>query len=86
MADTEDVRDDSLGRDETPKVSEVPPDSFDKKALSLYKKIPGTGDCTIDSLVGEEFQIKDVMKYLLKLEIGGFVTMLPGERVSRKFK
>ena len=62
------------------------PDGFDKKALMLYKRIPGTGDCSLDSLVGEDFPIKDVMKYLLKLEMNGFVTMLPGERVARKFK
>ena len=71
---------------DTPKASVAPPESFDKRALSLYKKIPGSGDCSLDSLVSEDFPITDVMKYLLKLEIGGFVTMLPGERVARKFK
>ncbi len=76
----------SLNPAEAPSAPISPPESFDKKALMLYKRIPGTGDCSLDSLVGEDFSVKDVMKYLLRLEMNGFVTMLPGERVARKFK
>ena len=60
--------------------------SFDKNTLRIYKKIPPTGDCNIDSLVDNDDKMPDVMKALLKLEMGSFVIMLPGERVQRKFK
>ena len=63
-----------------------PPDSFDKRALKIYKRIPTTGSCSLESLVDDETSLREVMKYLLKLEMGGFVVMLPGECVSRKFK
>ena len=64
----------------------IPPDGFDKNALKLYKRIPLSGSCSLESLVDSELSLRDVMKYLLKLEMGGFVVMLPGECVSRKFK
>lgn len=64
----------------------TPPDSFDRRALKIYKKIPTEGSCSLESLVDEEMSLRDVMKCLLKLEMGGFVVMLPGECVSRKFK
>ena len=63
-----------------------PPNGFDKRALAVYKKIPPNGSCTLESLVDEGTNLREVMKYLLKLEMGGFVVMLPGEKVSRKFK
>ena len=69
-----------------PTVPVVPPDSFDRTALKIYKRIPTSGSCSLESLVDEEMSLRDVMKCLLKLEMGGFVTMLPGECVSRKFK
>ena len=72
--------------EEQPRAQIAPPESFDKRALMLYKRIPEAGECSFDSLVDDEIPSKDVMKYLLKLEMGGFVTLLPGERVSRKFK
>ena len=62
------------------------PDSFDKAALKVYKRIPVTGSCSLESLVDGEMSLREVMKYLLKLEMGGFVVMLPGECVSRKLK
>ncbi len=64
----------------------TPPQSFDKAALMLYKRIPAQGSCSLDSLVSEEMDLRQVMKCLLKLEMGGFIVMLPGEAVSRKFK
>ena len=63
-----------------------PPDSFDPKALKIYKKIPIKGECSIESLVDEDTTLREVMKLLLKLEMGNFITMLPGESVQRKAK
>ena len=60
--------------------------SFDKEALRLYKKIPLEGECDIEDLVEEGKNLRDVMKLLLKLEMGKFVVMLPGEKVARKTK
>jgi predicted Rossmann fold nucleotide-binding protein DprA/Smf involved in DNA uptake len=62
----------------------TPPDDFDSRALKIYKKIPLSVSCSIESLVDDEMNLRDVMKCLLKLEIGGFVRLLPGEMVSRK--
>jgi hypothetical protein len=64
----------------------TPPDAFDKNALRLYKKIPPVGDCSVDSLVDDDTPMRDVMRLLLKLEMGHFVKRLPGERVARKTK
>jgi DNA processing protein len=57
---------------------------FDARTFNIYTKIPTSGDCSIESLVDGEYTLRDVMKCLLKLEMGHFITMLPGERVSRK--
>lgn len=57
---------------------------FDKNTLSLYKKIPFDADASIDALTDDENDVRKVMRALLKLEMGGFVEMLPGERVKRK--
>lgn len=62
---------------------EMPP--FDGELLKLYKKIPFDGDCTIESLAVDS-DLRSVMKLLLKLEMGRFITMLPGERVKRNIK
>ncbi len=56
---------------------------FDAKALKIYKKIPLGGECTIESLADSEMNMRDVMKGLLKLEMGKFITVLPGEKVRR---
>ena len=56
---------------------------FDADLLKLYKKIPTTGDCTVESLADAETNLRTVMKLLLKLEMGRFIVMLPGERVKR---
>lgn len=58
--------------------------SFDKQTLELYKRIPIGDGCAIERLMCEGCGVREVMQGLLKLEIGGFVTMLPGERVKRK--
>ena len=62
----------------------APPENFDARALKIYKKIPLSAPCSIESLVDEEISLRDVMKLLLKLEMGDFVQLLPGEMVSRK--
>ena len=56
---------------------------FDADLLKLYKKIPASGDCTVESLADAETPLRTVMKLLLKLEMGRFIVMLPGERVKR---
>ncbi len=59
---------------------------IDNRAFEIYKKIPTSGECSVESLVDSNIGLRDVMKCLLKLEMGHFVKMLPGDRVSRKFK
>ena len=61
-----------------------PPADFNKRALEIYKRIPLTEDCTIESLIDSEYPLREVMKALLKLEMGSFIVLLPGERVKRK--
>lgn len=56
---------------------------FNKSVLALYKKIPFNSDCSVEELVDEEHNLRDVMQGVLKLEIARFVTMLPGDRVKR---
>ncbi len=70
----------------TPTGAEDAVAGFDKKALELYKKIPASSECTIESLVGDGMTLRDVMRLLLKLEMARFVTMLPGEKVKRNIK
>jgi predicted Rossmann fold nucleotide-binding protein DprA/Smf involved in DNA uptake len=58
---------------------------IDSRAFEIYKKIPTSGACSVESLIDSSTSLRDVMKHLLKLEIGHFIKMLPGDRVSRKF-
>ena len=62
------------------------PAEFDKSALKVYKNIPLSGACSIESLVSDTLTLRDVMKALLKLEMNKLIVMLPGEMVSRKSK
>lgn len=71
---------------EEPKTPVEPDDSFDKEALKVYKRIPLTESVSIESLVTDEMPLRILMRYLLKLEVNGFIVMLPGEMVARKFK
>ncbi len=59
---------------------------FDNKTFNIYKKIPTIGECSVESLMDSDTTLRDVMRALLCLEMGSFVTMLPGDRVSRKLK
>ena len=61
-----------------------PPQSFDAVALKIYKKIPTGGECSIESLVDSDMPLRTVMQGLLKLEMGRFIEMCPGELVKRK--
>ena len=58
--------------------------NFDKDTLNIYKRIPRDSECLIESLADAEYSLPKVMKALLKLEMGHFIVMLPGEKVKRK--
>lgn len=74
-------------KDTTSEENLLPPmPDFDAELLGLYKKIPANSDCAIESLTDDNYDLRRVMKLLLKLEMGRFVTMLPGERVKRNIK
>ena len=65
-------------------VSKEPDDiKFDKDTIAIYKMIPLEGEILIDDLASGEYGMQSVMKALLKLEMGRFVVMLPGEKVKR---
>jgi predicted Rossmann fold nucleotide-binding protein DprA/Smf involved in DNA uptake len=57
--------------------------NFDKDTVAIYKRIPVEGEILIDDLANSEYGMQTVMKALLKLEMGRFITMLPGEKVKR---
>lgn len=59
-------------------------DGIDKESLRIYKKIPLTGTCDVDSLVEDGMPAYKLMKQLVKLETAGMVTLLPGNLVERK--
>ena len=59
---------------------------FDAIALKVYKRIPEGAECSYESLAGDGVTISDVATAVLKLQIMGFVTVYPGDFVSRKFK
>lgn len=60
-------------------------EGFDALTVRIYQKIPSEGECKIESLVEDDLSMRIIMKGLLKLEMGRFVTLLPGERVRRNF-
>ncbi len=57
--------------------------SLDEKSQKLYEKIPSSSDCSLEELIDENYGLRDVMQALLRLEIAGLVTTLPGNRVKR---
>ena len=82
---------DTQQSEQQPKPAEVLRDgevesSFNRTVLEIYKKIPTVGDCSVESLADDTHPLREVMRALLKLEMGRFVTLLPGERVMRKHK
>ena len=66
----------------TPPKAEPQP-NFDNLTLSVYNRIPVEGEILIESLLDEKTDLRSLMKALLKLEMGNFVRMLPGEKVMR---
>ena len=64
----------------------LPQGMFDAIALKVYKRIPEGAECSYESLAGDGVTISDVATAVLKLQIMGFVTVYPGDFVSRKFK
>ncbi len=76
----------TIPKDSIPESTVETAPSVDAKTLALYKKIPISGEILVNSLIDETHSLKDVMQGLLKLEMLKFVTMLPGDRVSRKLK
>lgn len=62
---------------------DVIPEKLPKEAIEIYKKIPISDSCTIESLIDDGTSLREVMRLLLKLEIGQFVSLLPGEKVRR---
>lgn len=59
-------------------------DGIDKECLRIYKKIPLTGTCDVDSLEEDGIPAYKLMKQLVKLETVGMITLLPGNLVERK--
>ena len=57
---------------------------FTKEELKLYKKIPFEGDCSIESLLSDGMEMKDLMRHILRLEMPCFIEVLPGDRVRRR--
>ena len=45
--------------------------------------IPTEGEILIEDLANGEYGMQSIMKALLKLEMGRFVTLIPGEKVKR---
>ena len=68
-----------------PKKAQASFEGFDANAVKIYQRIPEGVECEIETLIDDEFPLRIVMNSLLKLEIGKFITMLPGERVRRNF-
>lgn len=56
---------------------------FDRDMMRVYKKIPVTGSCKIDSLVDEQTDYRQVMITLVKLRVLSLVKILPGDNVAR---
>ena len=71
---------------EAPEVPVADFEGFDEEAVALYQKIPLETEIAIEALCDELHPLRKTMKLLLKLEMGRFVTILPGERVKRNFK
>lgn len=72
---------------EPPSVDNTPSlPTFDAELLRLYKKIPMDEECSVESLVDERADMRQVMKMLLKLEMSRFVVLIPGDKVKRNLR
>ena len=56
---------------------------LDDVSRHVYGRIPVDTDIAVDELADDTVDMKGVMRALLKLEMGRFIVMLPGERVKR---
>ena len=73
-----------------PRAEEVLPseqlNGLDETAIAIYKQIPYGEEIAIEELCDPTRDLRTVMRYLLRLEVACFITILPGERVRRNFK
>ena len=74
----------------TPDLTKQENTELDKKVSKLnsslrklYEKIPQGKSISQEFLVSEEFPMRELMRALLKLELAGLITMLPGEMLKR---
>ncbi len=56
---------------------------LDAKLRNLYEKIPQGKSIPQDFLVSDEIPMRELMRALLKLEVMGLITLLPGEMLKR---
>lgn len=61
----------------------IPLAGFTPEQFAIFEKIPVGRDVPIESLVDENLDLKTVTRYILKLEMGGLIVVLPGDRVMR---
>ncbi len=54
-----------------------------KRLLVLYRKMAGDTPVSIETLIDDDYSLREVMQGVLKLEISGLVEMLPGDRVRK---
>ncbi len=71
---------------EPPELAHERLSALDETAISIYKAIPYGEEIAIEDLCDDTRNLRTVMRHLLHLEVGCFVTILPGERVRRNFK
>ena len=69
---------------EAPSEPQALPVTLDGTALKIYKRLPLSGDCLIESLVDSEISLKDILRAMPKLEMHRLVELLPGEKIKRK--
>lgn len=92
IEETQGIRESQSNRGDRPKKQRPKQQDLPKSPdlssdmLHIYKMIPSEGDCMVESLICEGFDLMKVMMILLKLEVFGFVSMLPGDRVKRNIR
>lgn len=72
-------------REEAPRPDTSALQNFDKTAVKVYQMIPMGKDIAIEDLTSDVLSMREVMRALLSLEMGHFVSFVPGERVKRNF-
>ena len=69
--------------DVSPQKEEEIEKKLGKRLLGLYQKILPDKPTPIENLIDDEYALREVMQGVLKLEISGYVEMLPGDRVRK---